>query len=69
MKILSLLLSNASPQLRLWFLAETTDARITYAGGGSGRRVNDGAVTSLRRVTVGAADSGAAGYRLLRVAN
>jgi hypothetical protein len=32
-------------------------------------QVNDGAVTSVRRVTVGAVDSGGAGYRLLRVPN
>ena len=31
--------------------------------------VNDGAVTSLRRVSVGAVDSGGAGFRLLRVPN
>lgn len=31
--------------------------------------VNDGAVTSLRRVTVGGIDSGGTGYRLLRVTN
>lgn len=32
-------------------------------------RTNDGAVTSVRRVTVGAADSGGSGYRVLRVTN
>jgi len=31
--------------------------------------VNDGVATTLRRVTVGAADSGGAGFRMLRVAN
>lgn len=31
--------------------------------------VNDGTTTSLRRVTVGAADSGGSGYRILRVSN
>lgn len=31
--------------------------------------VNDGAVTSLRQVTVGAVDSGGSGFRLLRVPN
>lgn len=31
--------------------------------------VNDGVVTSLRRISVGAADSGGAGFRLLRVPN
>jgi hypothetical protein len=48
--------------------------KVTGASPGSAETaafllVNDGAVTSLRRVTVGAIDSGGTGFRLLRVSN